>query len=225
MSSATTRNVSSRADSPKGRAAPAQTRELRARGKVTMRRLLDAGAQAFATRGFHATRVDDIVKLARTSHGTFYLYFANKEDLFAALAAEVADAMRLHAEDLGPLDAGPAGRAALEGWIAGLSELYQQYGPVIRAWTEAEIGGSEFGRLGADVLAEFTRVVHRRVVEITPPGLDPAVTALTLVAMLERIHYYVLAAQVRVDDDALVPTLARVTHASLFGPSSESMRR
>jgi AcrR family transcriptional regulator len=211
--------AAARSDSSRGRGGPpAPTRELRARGKVTMRRLLDAGAQAFATRGFHATRVDDIVKLARTSHGTFYLYFSNKEDLFAALASEVADAMRLHAEQLGPLEPGPSGRAALEDWIAGLSDLYRQYGPVIRAWTEAEIGGSEFGRLGADVLAEFTRGVQLRVAEISPPGLDPSITALALVAMLERIHYYVLARQVRVDDDALVSTLARVVHASLFGP-------
>jgi AcrR family transcriptional regulator len=185
-----------------------------------MRRLLDAGSEAFATRGFHATRVDDIVKLARTSHGTFYLYFANKEDLFAALAAEVADAMRVHADRLGPLEPGPDGLAALQDWIGGLSALYQQYGPVIRAWTEAEIGDSEFGRLGADVLAQFTRGVEKRVAEAAPAGLDPGVTALALVAMLERIQYYVLARQVRVDDHALVDTLARVMHASLFGPPS-----
>ena len=60
---------------------PAQNRELRAQGRKTMRRLLDAGMRVFAERGFHAARVDDIVRAARTSHGTFYLYFANKEDL------------------------------------------------------------------------------------------------------------------------------------------------
>src|SRR5262249_12804599 len=53
---------------------PVQGRELRARGRRTMRKLLDAGVEIFAQRGFHAARVDDIVKLAKTSHGTFYLY-------------------------------------------------------------------------------------------------------------------------------------------------------
>ena len=46
-----------------------------------MRKLFDAGMRVFAERGYHAARVDDIVRTARTSHGTFYLYFANKEDL------------------------------------------------------------------------------------------------------------------------------------------------
>src|SRR3979490_618153 len=73
--------------------APAQARELRARGQRTMRKLLDAGVSVFETRGYHAARVDDIVKLARTSHGTFYLYFSNKEELFRALAQEVAGEM------------------------------------------------------------------------------------------------------------------------------------
>src|SRR4029077_12750726 len=120
-------------------AAPA-TRELRARGQRTMRQLLDAGVEVFASKGYFAARVDDIVKLARTSHGTFYLYFANKEDLFRALAAEVADEMQTLAESLGPLEAGPAGEESLREWIGRFADLYEHYGPVIRAWTEAEIG-------------------------------------------------------------------------------------
>ena len=44
----------------------------------------------FARRGYHAARVDDVVRAARTSHGTFYLYFANKEDLLRALAVDCA---------------------------------------------------------------------------------------------------------------------------------------
>jgi AcrR family transcriptional regulator len=212
--------AAARSEKPAGRAArAAPARELRARGKLTRRRLLDAGAQAFAARGFYATRVDDIVKLAETSHGTFYLYFSNKEELFSALAAEVAEAMQAHAASMHPLTAGADGRAALRTWIADLSELYDQYGPVIRAWTEAEIGGSEFGRIGTDVLSQFTRVFSQRIAEVAPPGVDPMIASLALVAMLERLHYYVLARQVRVDDDAMVDTLARVVHASLFGPS------
>ena len=41
--------------------------------------------------------------------------------------------------------------------------------------------------------------------------------------MLERLNYYVLSSQVRVDRDAMVDTLARVTHASLFGARSQQL--
>lgn len=170
-----------------------------------------------AAKGYHSTRVDDVVKLARTSHGTFYLYFSNKEELFRALAAEVAQEMQALAEALEPLEAGTEGRERLQRWIGEFVDLYRKHGPVIRAWTEAEIGGSEFGRLGTDLLTQFTGVIVARIGEVAPPDLDPAIASLVLVAMLERLNYYALTKQVRVEPDAIATTLARVTHASLFG--------
>jgi AcrR family transcriptional regulator len=199
------------------RRAVSEPRELRARGRNTKRRLLDAGATVLAAKGYHSTRVDDVVKLAQTSHGTFYLYFSNKEELFRALASEVAEEMQTLAEALEPLEAGARGRERLQRWIGEFVEVYRKHGPVIRAWTEAEIGGSEFGRLGTDLLTQFTGVIVGRIGEVAPPDLDPAIAALVLVAMLERLNYYALTKQVRVEPDAIAETLARVTHASLFG--------
>jgi AcrR family transcriptional regulator len=194
-----------------------EPRELRARGRNTKRRLLDAGATVLATKGYHATRVDDVVKLAKTSHGTFYLYFPNKEELFRALAAEVAEEMQALAEAMEPLHPGPEGLVHLQDWIMRFVDLYRRHGPVIRAWTEAEIGGSEFGRLGTDLLTQFTGVVVARIIEIAPADLEPTIATLVLVAMLERLNYYALTDQVRIEPDAIAETLARVTHASLFG--------
>src|SRR5215468_10623827 len=142
---------------------PAQSRELRARGKRTMRKLLDAGVEVFATRGYHAARVDDIVKLARTSHGTFYLYFSNKDDLFRALAEEVGDEMQALAESLPALGRDGDARAALHDWVERFAALYDRYGPVVRAWTEAEIGTHEFGRLGTEMLTRFTVTFTGRI--------------------------------------------------------------
>src|SRR5260370_30325994 len=93
--------------------APAQERKLRSQGKETLRRLLDAGMVTFEKRGYHAARVDDIVKVAKTSHGTFYLYFANKEDLFWALISDVTDAMTAVPSSPGPIDAGRQGYRGL----------------------------------------------------------------------------------------------------------------
>jgi AcrR family transcriptional regulator len=170
-----------------------------------------------ASKGYHATRVDDVVKLAQTSHGTFYLYFSNKEELFRALAAEVAEEMQALAEAMEPLRAGATGRARLQRWIKQFVEVYERHGPVIRAWTEAEIGGSEFGRLGTDLLTQFTGVIVARIEEVAPADLDPTIATLVIVAMLERLNYYALTNQVRIEPDAIAETLARVTHAALFG--------
>jgi AcrR family transcriptional regulator len=196
---------------------PAQRRELRAQGRRTLRRLLDAGLRVFARRGYHAARVDDIVRAARTSHGTFYLYFANKEDLFRALAAEVSDEMAKLADSLGQLEPGPDGEQSLRAWIDKFADLYEHYGAVIRAWTEAEIGSHEFGRLGTDVMVRFSRVLTQRVAEVVPPDIDPTIAAVALVAMFERLNYYAFTGQVRANHDQVVTTLARVTQRAVFG--------
>src|SRR4051812_29834043 len=93
--------------------APIQGRELRAQGRKTMGRLLDGGMRVFAERGVHAARVDDIVRAAKTSHGTFYLYFPNKEALLRALAVECAQEMDELSTTLGAVTADEAGYAEL----------------------------------------------------------------------------------------------------------------
>ena len=97
---------------------PASKRALRSQGRKTMRKLLDAAMVVFARRGYHAARVDDIVKVARTSHGTFYLYFSNKEDLLRALVAEAGEVVAALDDALGPGRARRGGMAgaARAGW-------------------------------------------------------------------------------------------------------------
>ena len=71
--------------------------------------------------------------------------------------------------------------------------------------------------MGNDVLARFTQVLTERIAAANPTDLDPVIAALALVAMFERLNYYVLSRQVRVNRTQMVDTLARVTHAALFG--------
>ncbi len=183
-----------------------------------MRKLLDAGIEVFGKRGYHPARVDDIVKVANTSHGTFYLYFSNKEDLFRALAVDVAEEMNTLAAALGPIAPTPEGFTELRAWLARFAELHARYGPVIRAWTEAEIDTSEFGRMGADVLAGFAAAITDRIRDIPAARRSPEAAALALVAMIERFNYYVLSRQVAADRDTAIDTLAEVMYAALFGP-------
>ncbi len=183
-----------------------------------MRRLLDAGVEVFGRRGYHPARVDDIVKVAKTSHGTFYLYFSNKEDLFRALALDVADEMADLARSLGPLSPTDAGYEELRRWLAEFGRLHAHYGPVIRAWTDAEMDTSEFGRLGADVLTRFATTLAETIRTVPSVRPSPETAALALVAMFERFSYYVLAQQVTAAPDDVLDTLAAVAYAALFGP-------
>ena len=198
---------------------PAEGRELRARGQRTVRKLLDAGIQVFGAKGYHAARVDDIVKVAKTSHGTFYLYFASKEDLFHALALDVAEEMSGLVDSIGELTPDEAGYDMLRDWLARFADLHRRFGPVIRAWTEAEIDTSEFGRLGTDLLGGLTTALGDRIAASPAVVPEPQLAALAIVAMVERCNYYAMTGQVD-GRDGLTDTLAEITFASLFGATA-----
>jgi len=63
---------------------PAET--LTAKGRQTRRAIEQAARKLFAERGFHGTTLADITSAASKSPAVFYRYFADKEDLLAALA-------------------------------------------------------------------------------------------------------------------------------------------
>jgi AcrR family transcriptional regulator len=66
-----------------GRNVPAGVRAQRAVERRDA--ILAAALDEFATRGFAATRLDDVAKRANVAKGTIYLYFADKETLFQEL--------------------------------------------------------------------------------------------------------------------------------------------
>jgi AcrR family transcriptional regulator len=197
---------------------PAQQRELRAQGRRTMRKLFDAGMRVFAERGYHAARVDDIVRAARTSHGTFYLYFANKEDLLRALAVDCADELMKLAEGIGPIGPDDDGYEELRAFLAQFVTTYRRYGPVIRAWMEDQVADREVDRLGVKA---FTAIGARLGERMREAGVDiaddePAAVG-ALMAMLERFNYALASRPIAIDDDDVLDTLTRIIHRGFFG--------
>jgi AcrR family transcriptional regulator len=197
---------------------PAQQRELRAQGRQTMRRLLDAGLRVFAERGYHAARVDDIVRAGRTSHGTFYLYFTNKEDLLRALAVECAHDLTEMAGSIGPIGPDTAGRAELRGFLTMFLGTYRRYGPVIRAWMEDQVGDREVDRLGVKA---FTAIGDRLGQRMRDTGIDAVgseqAAVVALMAMLERFSYGVASGRMAEDDETVIDTLTTIVHRGFFG--------
>ncbi|MHB8587550.1 MAG: TetR/AcrR family transcriptional regulator [Candidatus Dormibacteraceae bacterium] len=57
------------------------------------RRIADAALELFATRGYNATSVEDVVERAKMSKSAFYEFFTSKEDCFRDLLAEQGGAL------------------------------------------------------------------------------------------------------------------------------------
>jgi AcrR family transcriptional regulator len=184
-------------------------------GRRTRSRLLDAGREVFAAKGFHDARVDDVVDLAATSHGTFYRYFENKQALFRLLAARSGLRVASTVEALPVAAAEPGGAATreLREWIRRYLRVYGAEGPIIRAWIEAEWGDPEL-RAASPIEVEGLR--RRMARFLAPRGFgDVDADALVLMALLDR-------SQPILDDQrdpaAMVDAFALVLQRGLLPP-------
>jgi AcrR family transcriptional regulator len=196
-----------------------KSRELRAQGRKTMRRLLDAGMRVFADRGFHAARVDDIVRAARTSHGTFYLYFTNKEDLLRALATECGHEISALADTLGPVGPDAAGYHELRAFLGRFFGTYRRYGPVIRAWMEGHVEDRDVGALGVRSFTDIATALDRRMREGGAEGSTASISA--LMALLERFAYFLVSRRLDFDHDAMLDTVTHIVHRGFFAAPLE----
>ena len=200
---------------------PALQRELGAHGRETVRRLLQAGLAEFDEAGLQAARVEDIVKRANTSHGTFYLYFANKDDLFRTLLRDALVDMSAIADDFPVVTSNEAGQTALRRWVHSFSEVYAAHAAVIRILSQADVVGENvFG----DGLHLLFRVAEAMTQGMTAAAGGPAgdglrtehaeLTAVACLMMLERVNYLMSAAEVHLPKEEMVDRITAIIYAA-----------
>ncbi|WP_338240802.1 TetR/AcrR family transcriptional regulator [Aurantiacibacter hainanensis] len=107
-----------------------------ARGRQTLRKLLDAAAKEFGEKGFHEASISGITRRAGTALGSFYTYFDSKDELFRALVKDMSGQVAAHAgkavtPDLAPFE---VERAALRAFL----EFARENREIYRIIDEAE---------------------------------------------------------------------------------------
>ena len=182
---------------------------LRARGRLTRQRLIDAGGRVLPERGYHETRIDDIVAEAGLSHGAFYRYFANKDELVSVLAVDAAD----HMVEL--IEAFPENcDDPLGSWLTEWFEMYRSEGGILSAWEEVGAGAGDLAAgstaISGAILDRLERVVRRR-------GFgDTAVDALVLLAVIEHGPHSVLVLD-RLDELQAIATVEHIVRQGILG--------
>src|SRR5580704_8932255 len=207
-----------------GGGTPAQERELGRQGRETVRKLLQAGLAEFDEKGFQAVRVDDVVRRAKTSHGTFYLYFANKDDLFKTLLRDALHDMEIITGDFPVVTRNDAGREALRAWVGQFFDTYAAHGPVLRILTSADdVNEGVYGE-GLQVMFRVAEAITQGMTaagSAGPGGLDQRsavpehaeLTAVACLMMLERVNY-LLSVEVRLPREEMVDRLSAIIYAA-----------
>src|SRR6516165_1396900 len=194
---------------------PTQDRELRAQGRQTLRNLLEAGLAEFDERGFQAVRVDDIVRRAQISHGTFYLYFSNKDDLFKTLLRDALHDMAVVTDAFPVVTRNEAGRAALQRWVHQFCDTYAAHAAVIRTLSQAEIVGEDVWGDGLKLLFRLAEAMAQGMTAATGAAEHAELTAVACLMMLERVNY-LMSVEVMLPREEMVERITAIMFAA-FG--------
>jgi AcrR family transcriptional regulator len=101
--------------------------------------LLDAAARCFARDGFHRTTMHDIAREAEASAGLLYRYFASKEEVVAAIAAQRREAEKAALAAASGADVGDALHALVAAFAGRLADREEQAWRrvTVQLWAEA----------------------------------------------------------------------------------------
>lgn len=186
------------------RDAAAVRREATRPGRRSLAALLDIGRDVVVQRGFHGTRVDDLVEAAGVSHGAFYRYFDNKGEFVNIIAAQELGSVSGSLNEVPVLSGDVVERTVqLREWLRRYHDTHVHGRAVLRVWLEAGLGED----LRTDQAAAFDwgRRQLLRLLGDDHVG-DVDVDAMLLLAMVDAF-----GSRTRSDDefDAMVGLVAR----------------
>jgi AcrR family transcriptional regulator len=189
-----------------------------ARGLRTREAILAGAKQVFEARGYTEARVSDFVKAAKVSHGSFYNYFQNKREVFAALITESVTS-QLAATRV-PRDYSPDPVDRIEYTIRRYAELYLARGRMSVVINQVANLDDDFRRVRLIIRHEFRDRVDRGIRRqqergIADADIDPRVAADIIVSMMSGYclqHFGVEGSQ---DLEPAVKTLTRFWTRSL----------
>ena len=207
-----------------GGGTPAQERELGRQGRQTVRKLLDAGLAEFDERGFQAVRVDDVVRRAKTSHGTFYLYFASKDDLFKTLLRDALHDMEIITGDFPVVTRNQPGREALRAWVSEFCDTYAAHASVIRILSTADVVSEEVYGEGLQLFFRIAEAITQGMTAASAAARGAAdrgarvpehaeLTAVACLMMLERVNY-LFSVEVGLPREEMVDRMSAIIYAA-----------
>jgi AcrR family transcriptional regulator len=203
------------------------TRTLNAKGLQTQAAIEQAARKLFAERGFHGTTLADITSAAGKSAAVFYRYFADKEDLLAALAESFLHDIVTPSGLSVDLPDSPDDDAFFTAVVTGYWNMFKQnIGIMIAvaqlAATQPRFAAvqNEFRRFGMDIVAASIRRAQQQGFGAE---LNPQHTAAAIALLFENFTTVVVGPSgpkglcLDISDEDAIATLSTVWKKILYG--------
>ena len=212
--------VSDTHESPPSTALPSRQPPATARGARTRAALISAARAVFERDGYLDTKLADITKEARCATGSFYTYFANKEEIFAAVLEQAQEDM-MH-PGMGRVSNADDPYAVLEASNRAYLEAYRRNSKLMALLEQVSHVDPEFSRFRMRRADAFVRRNARGIADLQARGIadgdiDPLLASQALSGMVSRLAYSVFtpgmgetADSEPVEFETLVSTVTRL---------------
>jgi AcrR family transcriptional regulator len=102
-------------------------------GKRTLRAMLGVANRLIADSGYRGLRIDDVVKAAGVSRGSFYTYFENIDDFVCVIGLRAIQQLSAVVRERPEVPV----RANLRPWLRRYADVHVTTGPLVNVWIEA----------------------------------------------------------------------------------------
>jgi len=164
----------------------ADGKELTRRGAATRARLLAAAEEIFADLGYHEASIVKITEAAGVAQGTFYLYFASKQEIFEELVRDLNRRVR-HAM----ADGAAKGKTRVDAEVLGFEAFFEftaEHAALYRIIRQAEFVSPATLRAHYEAIAEgYVSGLQAAMADGEVAAMDPTVLAWALMGMGELI--------------------------------------
>ncbi len=185
-------------------------------------RIMSATRDLLSQKRYSEVSVADILAASGAAKGSFYFYFASKEDLLEALVHEAVVGGLAAAETWTGGDSADPVEALRVGAAAG-ARLWRDQAPVLRAIVEARGTDADLDAAWRGQMQEFRDAALARLegdddAAAWLDGRDPVAVVTALTWLSERVYYLAATASAPFDDEqVVVDVLADLWGLALYG--------
>jgi AcrR family transcriptional regulator len=156
----------------------------------TRYRILNAAINVFSQKGYHNTRVEEIVEIANTSKGGLYFHFPSKRDIFLGLIDEFTDLLEQRINQ--SMDGINGGIQQVDATLKACLDTFQDDRKLSKIFLIQAVGlGLSFEEKQQQIHERFVSIVKRHLDQAVVDGdiepIDTQIAALTWMGALNEI--------------------------------------
>jgi TetR/AcrR family fatty acid metabolism transcriptional regulator len=191
----------------------------------TRQRILNAAINVFSQKGYHNTRVDEIVAASNSSKGAVYFHFPSKQDIFLGLVDEFAILLENRLTIV--IDQQQSGIQQVNSALQICLETFGEYRKLAKIFLIQAVGlGTVFEEKRQEIHNRFVRLVKghldRAVLEGDIPPIDTEIAAYAWMGAINEVVIRWVYTGEPTPDRAL-PTLRQILLRSI-GVSEERIQ-